>query len=319
MNCSLDCSVTAMTAATPGAVTVLQLIGDVEAALERLAGSGPWPPGCVRLRRLGGIDECLITRVGEDMAQIMPHGGLRIRQRMLSWLADQGLTLEHAPLDPRRLFPEAEDDVEAHALVAMSGAASPLAVELLAKQSRLWRNNQHWDELDEARSIRLCRLLHPPRVVAVGVPNVGKSTLLNTLLGRERVIAHDSPGTTRDWVACDLNCAGLVVHWHDTPGQRQADDRIEAEAIALSRRVIADADLVLALADAESSWPQLDNPPDAWIGTKSDLACREDVDLNISVHDQESLAAFVSLLRRTLIPDADLASQRPWRFNPCIS
>ena len=93
-------------------------------------------------------------------------------------------------------------------------------------------------------------LLHPPRVAIVGAPNVGKSTLANRLFARERVITADLPGTTRDWVGEIANLDGLAVMLVDTPGIRQTEDQIEAEAIARSGDQIKGADLVVVVIDA---------------------------------------------------------------------
>ena len=315
MSAPIDCTVTVMTPFTPGAVAILQLSGSIDAAMARLCGDGDWPVGCVRLRQLSDIDECLIARPHSNMLQIMPHGGPRIRQRLLTWMAGHGLTTENDITSPCLLFPEAQDEIEARMLLAMSKATSPLALDLLACQPQRWRSNTSWDQQDEQRSKRLSHLLQPPRVVVVGTTNVGKSTLLNALLGRERTIAHDEPGTTRDWVACHVDCGGLVVQWHDTPGRRRTEDMIEAEAINLSRRLEDDADLLIAVADAESPWPELNRAPDLRIASKSDQGHRHDADLACSAHTGEHLDTLVKRIRTALIPDADLESQRPWRFD----
>ena len=315
MTAPFDCVVTVMTPATPGAVAIFQLSGDIDAAMASLCDDDGWPVGSVRLRQLGDIDECLIARPHTDMLQIMPHGGPRIRQRLLTWMAEHGLTTDSDIASPSLLFPEAQDEIEARMLLAMSKATSPLAIDLLACQPQRWRMNTSWDEQDEHRSRRLSHLLQPPRVVVVGAANVGKSTLLNALLGRERTITHDEPGTTRDWVACHVDCGGLVVQWHDTPGRRDTEDMIEAEAISLSRRLEDDADLLVAVADADSSWPDLNRTPDLRIASKSDQGSRCDADLACSAHTGEHLDTLVKRIRTTLIPDVDIESQRPWRFD----
>lgn len=315
----LDCTVTAMTSQNPGAVCILQLAGDVDAGLKALSGEDDWPTGCVRLRELGDIDQCLVTRLSGEVAQVMPHGGLRTRRRFLDWMHELGIRVDHRIPEPELLYPEAGDEIEARMLRTLATASSPLAIDLLAMQSTIWKNTPSLTPDDIDRSARLRCLLEPPMVVVVGEPNIGKSSILNALAGRKRAIVHDEPGTTRDWIACDINCNGLIVRWHDTPGKRRTDDRIESEAITLSRHLVERADLLIAMADASSGWPDVGRTPCLSIGLKADVSMRNDVDMNVSIHDPESLAGLVLLIRRSLVPDADLSSERPWLFDPALA
>ena len=84
-------------------------------------------------------------------------------------------------------------------------------------------------------------------VVIAGKPNVGKSSLLNTLLGEKRAIVTSLPGTTRDFIEEFININGLGVKLTDTAGIRAAENIIEAEGIALVREKLATADLVLMI------------------------------------------------------------------------
>ncbi len=86
--------------------------------------------------------------------------------------------------------------------------------------------------------------------VIAGAPNAGKSTLLNRLLGEERAIVSDIPGTTRDTVEDTLTLGGWQLRFIDTAGLRESDDRIEQIGIARARARIAEADLVLYVYDA---------------------------------------------------------------------
>jgi hypothetical protein len=93
-------------------------------------------------------------------------------------------------------------------------------------------------------------LADPPRVVLAGRPNVGKSTLLNRLAGRERAITHPEPGTTRDYVETVAALDGLPVVLVDTAGVRETLERIEREGVTRARHQAAGADLVVYLLDA---------------------------------------------------------------------
>ena len=88
-------------------------------------------------------------------------------------------------------------------------------------------------------------------VVLAGQVNVGKSSLMNALLGRERAIVTPHPGTTRDFLEETLDLAGLPVRLVDTAGLRDAHDPVEAEGLRRARELMAEADLVLWVTDVE--------------------------------------------------------------------
>ena len=83
----------------------------------------------------------------------------------------------------------------------------------------------------------------------VGLPNVGKSTLLNALAGREAAITSEFAGTTRDVIEVRMDLAGLPVTLLDTAGLRDTTDFVEGKGIALARRRAASADLRVFLAE----------------------------------------------------------------------
>ena len=91
-------------------------------------------------------------------------------------------------------------------------------------------------------------------VVIAGRPNVGKSSLLNRLLDRERAIVTEIPGTTRDLVEESITL-GVVVRLSDTAGLRPAQDRREESGIERTRERLQQADLVLYLVDASAPGP----------------------------------------------------------------
>ena len=94
------------------------------------------------------------------------------------------------------------------------------------------------------------------RTVIYGEPNVGKSSLLNLLLGHERAIVSARPGTTRDVIEEVINLRGLPLRLIDTAGLRESDDEIEREGMTRTRRELSRADLALHVFDA--SRPPLD-------------------------------------------------------------
>ena len=88
------------------------------------------------------------------------------------------------------------------------------------------------------------------RVVIAGKPNVGKSSLLNALLGQERAIVTDIPGTTRDVIEEYINLNGIPLKIVDTAGIRETDNVVEQIGVDKAQQFVKNADLVLYVVDA---------------------------------------------------------------------
>jgi tRNA modification GTPase len=108
-------------------------------------------------------------------------------------------------------------------------------LEKTARQGRLLRDGIH--------------------IVLAGLPNAGKSSLLNMLVGYDAAIVTDVPGTTRDLVREYIDLDGLPVHIVDTAGLREGSGRVEQEGIRRARQQLADADHALVIVDAEKESP----------------------------------------------------------------
>jgi len=93
------------------------------------------------------------------------------------------------------------------------------------------------------------RLTEGARLVLVGAPNVGKSSVLNSLCGEDRAIVTPVAGTTRDLVREQLLLEGIPVELVDTAGLRETSDLIEAEGVKRAQTAAQDADLILAVYD----------------------------------------------------------------------
>ncbi|HEV2181894.1 MAG TPA: tRNA uridine-5-carboxymethylaminomethyl(34) synthesis GTPase MnmE [Gemmatimonadaceae bacterium] len=91
------------------------------------------------------------------------------------------------------------------------------------------------------------------RVVLAGAPNVGKSSLFNALVGRERAIVTAIAGTTRDAIEAVIDVGAWPVRLVDTAGLRESADPIEQLGVAMTARALAEADVVLACGDSGSS------------------------------------------------------------------
>jgi tRNA modification GTPase len=133
---------------------------------------------------------------------------------------------------------------------------------------------------DLARSFAFGKIVHEGLTLAiVGRPNVGKSSLFNRLVERERAIVTATPGTTRDLVTETVSIGGIPVKLVDTAGIRRALDEAESIGIHKSMEALADADLVLVVLDASvpaseedlELLKQADQRPAIVIENKADL------------------------------------------------
>ncbi|HJM64298.1 MAG: tRNA uridine-5-carboxymethylaminomethyl(34) synthesis GTPase MnmE [Roseibacillus sp.] len=120
------------------------------------------------------------------------------------------------------------------------------------------------------------------RTVICGEPNVGKSSLLNVLLGYERAIVSEVAGTTRDTVEEVLNVGGIPVRLIDTAGMRESVDEIEQRGVERTRQHLAEADLILEVVDTSREKGNLlssesrENRHHLLVLNKSDLGAHPD-------------------------------------------
>ncbi len=145
------------------------------------------------------------------------------------------------------------------------------------------------------------RLREGALVVFAGRPNAGKSSLFNALLGSERALVTEIPGTTRDAIEAPADFLGWPVRLVDTAGLQDAADRIERMGIEVSRRYLAAADLVLLCAEAGRSLGpdeamMTDGRPGLVVRTKADLASAGPGELAVSCVS----GAGLDVLRRTV-------------------
>ncbi|MBR3559734.1 MAG: tRNA uridine-5-carboxymethylaminomethyl(34) synthesis GTPase MnmE [Bacteroidales bacterium] len=164
-------------------------------------------------------------------------------------------------------------------------------------------------------------------VAIAGEPNVGKSTLLNALLQRERAIVSDIPGTTRDTIEDSFTLNGTLFRFIDTAGIRESDDTVERLGIERTFNAIRQAAIVLWVVDAQKSDKEIEaelaNVPQAvnsdvtkiiLIGNKSDLlphpSERNKQLIPISAKQGENLDAVLreidSFVRENRVQDAVL-------------
>jgi tRNA modification GTPase len=149
------------------------------------------------------------------------------------------------------------------------------------------------------------------RAVVAGRPNAGKSSLFNLLAREERSIVASEPGTTRDWIEAGIELGGLPVRLMDTAGLREASGEVEAQGVARSRRLAAEAEAVIYVIDGTAGLgPEdlafLESRPDslrAWNKADSGACAPAPVGfLRISAATGEGLPALADALRELIAP-----------------
>jgi tRNA modification GTPase len=152
----------------------------------------------------------------------------------------------------RRIQPPKQALVELIALLEAGIDFAEDDVEVTPDTEIVTRIDTITNDLEKlSRSFEHGRLVHSGLTLAiVGRPNVGKSSLFNRLVERERAIVTATPGTTRDLVTERVSLGGIPVELVDTAGLREAVDEAESIGIQKSREALADADLVLVVLEA---------------------------------------------------------------------
>ncbi|MGL4772127.1 MAG: tRNA uridine-5-carboxymethylaminomethyl(34) synthesis GTPase MnmE [Clostridium sp.] len=131
-------------------------------------------------------------------------------------------------------------------------------------------------------------------IVIVGKPNVGKSSLLNSLLKESRAIVTDIPGTTRDIIEEYINLDGIPVRITDTAGIRETDDVVERIGVERSKEKIDEADLIILMLDSSRDLEYEDKEIINYIKDKKYLVLLNKVDLDSKINlenlfDEENL------------------------------
>jgi tRNA modification GTPase len=214
----------------------------------------------------GVSEDVVLCRVDESRLEIHCHGGAAAVQRILDDLRGLGSdvvpTSSHNVWSTHRLDADCFDVLTRTttlrtADIVMQQAHGTLRREIEAIQHAI-------DDRDQAAALvgRLeailqwtrfgLHLTEPWRVVLAGRPNVGKSSLMNALVGYARSIVYDQPGTTRDLLTADTAFDGWPFRFLDTAGLRETTDPIESAGIARTREASTDADLVVLLVDAST-------------------------------------------------------------------
>lgn len=174
------------------------------------------------------------------------------------------------------------------------------------------------DALIDQRSARI--ITGGSSVVLAGRPNVGKSSIMNRLLGADRAIVTDIPGTTRDVLTAHVSLNGVSVEITDTAGIRETDDTVEKIGVERAEQAARNADLVLIVLDADSGLDDsdrelLNNSDERCLVcvNKRDKGANLDAELisaeynitavNISANTGEGVDELVRLIAERVSPD----------------
>jgi tRNA modification GTPase len=157
-------------------------------------------------------------------------------------------------------------------------------------------------------------------VAIVGAPNAGKSYLLNRLLGEDRAIVSEIPGTTRDVIEATIRIDGMVFRLMDTAGIRETSETIESLGIARSQEKIQRSRMVIALSDGSNDQQLQEDRkwvselrrihPDkfiVWVANKADLGSAvEGVDQSLSALTGEGIDALKESMSKRIKKDFDV-------------
>ncbi len=207
-------------------------------------------------------EEVVVCRLTETDFEVHCHGGDAAVARILTDLATLGITTVTAEEQQaaRVGVMQAELDAAvtkaltlrtADRLLQQSGTRWPAAVQRLATLQRTAAIEQIDEWLSWSNFAQ--HLIEPWNVVLTGRPNVGKSSLINVLLGYQRAIVTPQPGTTRDVITALTAFDGWPVRLSDTAGLRTTTDELEAAGIARARQHLMEADAVLVLLDVHQA------------------------------------------------------------------
>ena len=235
------------------------------------AGARPAAPGEFTRRAVlnGRLDLVQAEAVGDLIDATAPAQARAALAQLDGGLSQRIATLRAALLEVQALlgyeidFPDEDDGPVPRARIAGALADAARQVDRLLATAPAGE-----------------RLREGALVVIAGRPNAGKSSLFNALLGTDRALVTEIPGTTRDAIEAATSFLGWPVRLVDTAGVRDTDERLERMGVEVSRRWVASADVVLLCVEpgSEPNGDDLDLPsgiPVVMARTKADLGLSE--------------------------------------------
>lgn len=249
-----------------GAVILKNILSLVMLRGARLAEPGEFTRraylnGRIDLTQAEAVMDVITARTDKSHKMAAVHLSGQFKQLVLS--TREVLLQLIAELEAIIDFPEDVDETS-----TLQSAAVRLSKEILLPLQELVDRYHH------------THMLRDGLVLAViGRPNVGKSSLMNRLLEKERVIVSSIPGTTRDFIEESANINGIPIVIADTAGLHETDDPIEVMGIRKTREYIDSADLILFVVEASSPLTETDQQIFATIKTKKVLLVLNKSDL----------------------------------------
>ena len=264
-------TVNAFTVITPpgrGAVATIAVRGELSRVDRLFEAANEIPLSRQPINRIvfghwRSTDEDIVTCRSSSTVEIHCHGGDAAVDRICSDLANVGFRNTTADSADAGM-PRIEAQVSAELVSATTFKAAALLLRQREILPKFLNRMQSCSEAEFGRRLDVLlkhadfglRLSRGWTIAIVGRPNVGKSSLLNAIVGYSRSIVFDQPGTTRDVVSAETACDGWPVRFLDTAGLRETADRIESAGIGKARKQSEQADLVLLVLDA--SQPLID-------------------------------------------------------------
>ena len=275
-------------------------------------------------------EDLIVCPRTDDCVEIHCHGGESAIQLIANTLVNVGA----APVEQLDIAARmAGNSYPAELILAISKAATRRTVKYLIAQPKLhqdlWRKiSTSIYEQDSGvvkRLIEAClrwtkfgeHLTRPWSVVFCGSPNVGKSSVVNALLGFRRSIVHPVAGTTRDAIAEQTAIDGWPVQMFDTAGIRDTHDRIEQLGIETAEQSIRSANRICLVIDSsrfdrnELDKQIKDFNPALILANKSDLATCESprVDIHVSAKTGSGMNQLITKISQILVPTIPELSQ----------
>lgn len=319
-------SVRRLTPRGRGAVATLQLTGDIE-ILDQLFH--PVNHLSIANQELNRIcygwwgdqhsEDLVCTRISPRLMELHCHGGEAAVARILKDLAAIGVQ-PHNSENSLTLDSRSRQEEFDHCL---QQATTQKTAHWILRQATLFPRAMHeLSNLDgESRGVRIQKMLAwadfgrhliiPWKVVLCGLPNVGKSSLINALVGYSRAVVFDQPGTTRDVVSVQTALAGWPIELSDTAGLRSTDQSLEAIGIQKALESINSADLIIVVEDPLRDLPAVElrwsdsNTKTLHVVNKIDLLHPDSIDqgkLNVSAKNLIGIEQLSQAIVQALIP-----------------